>query len=113
MITSISFLSGRGRGLSRGNQGYIPRGGSHPYGSASYTAREPLGSYQPSINRGRPFDPCNFVGDYDFEEANSKLVIAIGTFANTTARQQPELIRVVILFVATMGRYSLGLFNFH
>jgi len=62
---------GRGRGLSRGNQGYIPRGGTHAFGSTSYTAREPMGSYQTS-NRGRPFDPCNFVGDYDFEEANSK-----------------------------------------
>jgi len=62
---------GRGRGISRG-QAYVPRGGSHVYGSgASYNARE-SGNYQASAGRGRPFDPCSFVGDYDFEEANSK-----------------------------------------
>lgn len=79
---------GRGRGLSRGAPAYTPRGGAAAYtprggahhaGNAAYAnnygtgyaPRHP-GNYPPAPPHVRSFDPCAFVGDYDFEEANSK-----------------------------------------
>merc|ERR1719193_1512288 len=68
---------GRGRGLPRGGSGYAPRGaapagGSHAYANAYNAPRPHPASYAPASAPARPFDPCAFVGDYDFEEANSK-----------------------------------------
>jgi len=68
---------GRGRGLPRGGSGYAPRGGAHAGGSHAYAnaysaPRPHPASYAPAPAPTRPFDPCAFVGDYDFEEANSK-----------------------------------------
>ena len=74
--TPFTF-SGRGRGISRGGHtpGYVPRGGNHAYnGGAAFNSREFPTSFPPGAARVRPFDPCAFVGDYDFEEANSRFV---------------------------------------
>jgi len=71
---------GRGRGLTRGAPNYIPnytpRGGVHngvnsPY-NTGYNPRHSGNYPQPPPPQVRSFDPCAFVGDYDFEEANSK-----------------------------------------
>jgi len=71
---------GRGRGMtrggiSRGGATYTPRGGMHAAGSAAYGPGfnpRHAPAYPQAPTQVRSFDPCAFVGDYDFEEANSK-----------------------------------------